>query len=107
MIDRTTKNIKKVLKYFGGNTAKISTTKKILYKVLEGILTAKILNIKIFYLFIYLFLSFLYVKELIIKMDLISVEGSEIVGLGVKSISDLVLKEIHSICEKKINKTRN
>ena len=34
-------------------------------------------------------------------MDLISVEGSEIVGLGVKSISYLVLKEIHGICEKK------
>ena len=60
MIDRTTKNIKKVLKYFGGNTAKISTTKKILYKVLEGILTAKILNIKIFiYLFIYFCLSYM------------------------------------------------
>ena len=28
-------------------------------------------------------------------------------GLGVKSISDLVLKEIHGICEKKINKRRN
>ena len=31
------------------------------------------------------------------------------VGLGVKSICDLVLKEIHGICEKKkkINKRRN
>ena len=29
------------------------------------------------------------------------------VGLGVKSISGLVLKEIHGICEKKINKRRN
>ena len=30
------------------------------------------------------------------------------VGLGVKGISDLVLKEIHGICEKKrINKRRN
>ena len=28
-------------------------------------------------------------------------------GLVVKSISDLVLKEIHGICEKKINKRRN
>ena len=37
-------------------------------------------------------------------MDLISVEGYEIVGLGVKSISDLVLKEIHGICEKKLTK---
>ena len=29
------------------------------------------------------------------------------VGLGVKSISDLVSKEIHGIREKKINKRRN
>ena len=29
------------------------------------------------------------------------------VGLGVTSISDLVLKEIHGICEEKINKRRN
>ena len=29
------------------------------------------------------------------------------VGLGVKSISGLVLKKIHGICEKKINKRRN
>ena len=29
------------------------------------------------------------------------------VGLGVESISDLVLKEIHSTCEKKNNKRRN
>ena len=29
------------------------------------------------------------------------------VGLGVKSISDLVLNEIHGISEKKINKRRN
>ena len=28
-------------------------------------------------------------------------------GLVVKGISDLVLKEIHGICEKKINKRRN
>ena len=67
-------------------------------------------------------MSFLYIKDLNIKMDLISVEGYENakviclknntgdlwvsmkdvgVGLGVKSISDLVLKEIHGICEKK------
>ena len=29
------------------------------------------------------------------------------VGLGVKSISDIVLKEIHHICEKKKIKRRN
>ena len=29
------------------------------------------------------------------------------VALGVKSISDLVLNEIHRVCEKKINKRRN
>ena len=73
-------------------------------------------------------MSFLYIKGLNIKMDLISVEGygnakviclknntgdlwvsmKDVgVGLGVKSISDLVLKEIHGICEKKINKRRN
>ena len=28
-------------------------------------------------------------------------------GLGVKNISDLVLKEIQGICEKQINKRRN
>ena len=28
-------------------------------------------------------------------------------GLGVKNISDLVLKEIYVACEKKINKRRN
>ena len=76
-----------------------------------------------------MYLSFLYIKGLNIKMSLISAEGyknagvshliiketGELwvsmkdvgVGLGVKSISDLVLKEIHSICEKKINKRRN
>ena len=67
-------------------------------------------------------MSFLYIKGLNIKMDLISVEGygnakviclknntgdlwvsmKDVgVGLGVKGISDLVLKEIHGICEKK------
>ena len=61
-------------------------------------------------------------------MDLISIEGYENAkviclknkngdlwvimkdvgnGLGVKNISDLVLKEIQGICEKKINKRRN
>ena len=93
---------------------------------MEGILTAKIANIKIS-----IFLSFLYIKGLNIKMDLISAEGytnagvnllkveetgklwvsmKDVgVGLGVKSICDLVLKEIHGICEKKkkINKRRN
>ena len=74
-------------------------------------------------MFIYLyFLSFLCIKGVNIKMSLISVEGYENanihclknntvdlwvsmkdvgVGLGVKSISDLVLKEVYSICEKK------
>ena len=75
------------------------------------------------------FLSFLYIKGLDINMDLISAKGYENagvnllkieetdelwvsmkdvgVGLGVTSISDLVLKEIHGICEEKINKRRN
>ena len=74
-------------------------------------------------MFIYLyFLSFLCIKGVNIKMSLISVEGYENanihclknntvdlwvsmkdvgVGLGVKSISDLVLKEIQGTCEKK------
>ena len=74
-------------------------------------------------LFIYLFLSFLYIKRLDIKTSLISVKGyknakvSHLIiketdelwvsmkdvgdGLDVKSISDLVLKEIHDICERK------
>ena len=68
-------------------------------------------------------MSFLYIKGLDIKMSLISAEGyknadvfcliiketDELwvsmkgvgVGLGVKSISDLVLKEMRSICGKK------
>ena len=68
-------------------------------------------------------MSFLYIKGLDIKMSLISAEGDKNagvfclkirktdelsvsmkdvgVGLGVKGISDLVLKEIHGICEKK------
>ena len=72
------------------------------------------------------FLSFLYIKGLDIKMSLISAKGYENAGvghliikktgelwvsikdvgdgLGVKSISDLVLKEIW---EKRINKRRN
>ena len=51
MIDKTIKNIQKILyKVLEGLlTAKIS--KKILYKVLEGILTAKIANIKFFIFF--------------------------------------------------------
>ena len=74
-------------------------------------------------------MSFLYIKGLNIKMDLISVEGygnakviclknntgdlwvsmKDVgVGLGVKSISDLVLKEILCIFwKKRINKRRN
>ena len=81
-------------------------------------------------MFIYLyFLSFLCIKGVNIKMSLISVEGYENanihclknntgdlwvsmkdvgVGLGVKSISDLVLKEILCIFwKKRINKRRN
>ena len=42
---------------------------KILYKVLEGIFTAKIANIK------KNFLSFLYIKGLNVNMDLTSSEG--------------------------------
>ena len=70
-----------------------------------------------------MYLSFLYIKGLNIKMSLISAEGyknagvshliiketGELwvsmkdvgVGLGVKNISDLVLKEIQGICGKK------
>ena len=90
--------------------------KKILYKTLEGIFTAKIANL-------YIFLCFLYIKGANIKMSLISVEGYENAyvrciriektgelwvnmknvgdGLGVTNISDLVLKEIKGIYEKK------
>ena len=66
-------------------------------------------------------MSFLYIKGLDIKLDLISVErynnaGVHTIkvkkdlwvsmkdvrnGLGVKNLSDLVLKEIQGICEKK------
>ena len=76
------------------------------------------------------FLSFLYIKGLDIKMSLISAKGYENAGvghliikktgelwvsikdvgdgLGVKNISDLVLKEIQGHYEKKkINKRRN
>ena len=112
-------------KYFNTleGTLTVKYQKKILYRVLEGILTAKIANIIFFYL------SFLCIKGLDINMDLISAEGYENadvnllkieetgklwvsmkdfgVGLAVKSKSDLILKEIHGICEKKINKRRN
>ena len=47
MIGKTIKNIKKnTLEDFGGDTYSKNIRKKILYKVLEGILTAKIANIK-------------------------------------------------------------
>ena len=75
-------------------------------------------------------MPFLYIKQLDIKISLISAEGYKNAdvnhliikktgelwvsikdvgdGLGVKNISDLVLKEIQGICEKKkINKERN
>ena len=103
-------------KSFWGNTYSNNIKINILYKTLEGILRAKIANI-IF------FLSFLCIKGLNIKMNLISAEGYKNpgvshliiketdklwismkdveVGLGVKSLSDLVLKEIHGICGKK------
>ena len=98
---------------------------KVQHKSLEGILTAKIANIKKFFFF---FVFPIY-KRLDIKMILISAKGyknagvfyliiketDELwvsmkdvgVGLGFKSISDLVLKEIHGICGKKNNKRRN
>ena len=71
---------------------------------------------------------FLYITGLDVKMDLTSVEGYENAkviylknkngdlwvimkgvgnGLGVKNISDLVLKEIYGAYGKKINKRRN
>ena len=72
------------------------------------------------------FFYFLYITGLNVKMDLISVEGYAKViylknkngdlcvimkgvgnGLGVKNISELVLKEIHGAYEKRINKRRN
>ena len=81
---------------------------------MEGILTAKTADI-IF------FLSFLYIKGLNIKMSLTSAEGYKNAkvhniqikndlwvsikdfgnGLGVKNISELVLKKIQGISEKK------
>ena len=76
---------------------------------MEGILTGKIANIKKKFFF----LSFLYIKGLNIKMSLISAEGYKNAavshlrikddgdGLGVKNISDLVLKEIQGHYEKK------
>ena len=79
--------------------------------------------------YIYIFFVFPIYKGLDIKMSLISAEGYKNAGvfyltirktgelwvsikdvgdgLGVKNISDLVLKEIQGICEKKINKRRN
>ena len=85
---------------------------------MEGILKAKIANIKKNF-----FLSFLCIKGLNIKMSLISAKGYENAavnhliikktgklwvrmkdvgdGLAVENISDLVLKEIYGIYEKK------
>ena len=46
MIGKTIKNIKKnTLEDFGGDTYSKNIRKKILYKVLEGIVTGKIANI--------------------------------------------------------------
>ena len=118
MTDRTIKNIKK---YFNTLerilTAKISEKKTL--QDFRGNTYSK--NSK--YNFFNFFLSFLYIKVSNIKMSLISAEGyknagvnllkieetDELwiimkdfgVGLGVKSISDIVLKEIHHVCEKK------
>ena len=91
---------------------------------MEGILRAKIANI-----YIKKFFSFLFIKGLNTKMSLISAKGygkagvTRLIikqtdelwvgikdvgdGLGVKNISDLVLKEIQGHYEKKINKRRN
>ena len=95
--------------------------KKILYKVLEGILKAKIANIKKKIFFVFSICKRAKYKN----MSLISAKGYENAkvhtiqvkndlgkdvgnGLGVKNISDLVLKEIQGNCEKKkINKRRN
>ena len=87
------------------------------YKTLERIFTAKIATVFFFFLY------FLYIKGANIKMSLISVEGYQNAGvhfliikntgelwvnmknvgdgLGVANISDLVLKEIEGIYEKK------
>ena len=62
MIDRTIKNIKKKTLIHSRENLQQKYQKKILYKVLEGILTAKIANIKKKF-----FLSFLYIKGLDIK----------------------------------------
>ena len=62
MIDKTIKNIKKIL-----YKVLYQQKKKILYKVLEGILTAKIANKKKI-----VFLYFLYIKGLDIKMAAIT-----------------------------------
>ena len=69
---------------------------KILYKTLEGILTAKIENIKNFYLFNF-FLSFLYIKGLDIKMAAITKETYENNGIEVitDKIGELWLNERH------------
>ena len=125
MIDKTIKNIKKILyKVLKGIlTAKISTTKKKKYFTgfWRGVLTAKKTN--------NFFLYFLCIKGLNIKMSLISAKGYENTGvshliikktgelwvsikdvrdgLGVKNISDLVLKEKYGSYGKKINKRRS
>ena len=96
--------------------------KKILYKVFGGNIYSK--NSKYNFFFLY----FLYIKGLDIKMDLISIEGYENAkviclknkngdlwvimkdvkdGLGVKNMSDLVLKGISGVYGKKFNKRRN
>ena len=56
MIDKTIKNIKKnTLQGFRGVTYSKNIRQKIPYKVLEGILTAKIANTKFFFFFFCIF----------------------------------------------------
>ena len=123
MTDKTIKNIKKYFDTLEGIlTAKIS--EKNTLQGFGGNTYSKNSKYKkeVFFVFpIY--------KRVRYKMDLISAKGYKNAGvdllkieetgelwvsmkdvgvvLGVKSISDLVLNEIHSVCEKKINKRRN
>ena len=57
MIDKTIKNIKKTLQGFRGVTYSKNIKKKILYKILEGILTAKIANTKFLGFFYFLYIK--------------------------------------------------
>ena len=65
MIDRTTKNIKKILKYFGGNTYSKNIKKKKKKNTLQGFggntysKNIKYKNFLFIYLFIYFCLSYM------------------------------------------------